>query len=122
MTFGNLIAATKRSAHFSRQSKRKTATVLRHVKPEGAGIAAHNYGWLLSHDDGDRLADLAILDSWAASLNRYCDANRVAGDLNTQLAMMAFLGALIVDPRQLAGDAFGQPEGVIYGKTNGKET
>lgn len=101
MRFDNLAQATKRAHHFTSGNRHRLASVLRRVKPEGPGVAALNYGWLLSHDDGDRLADLCLLDRWAASINRHCDTHRIDGDLNARLCLLAFLSAQIADTRKL---------------------
>lgn len=104
MKFDAIVMAYKRARHFTGsngQPKHRVSTIARHIRAEGAGIAALNYSWLLGHEDGDALADLCILNMWAESINRYCDRFRVSSDLNAKLAMLAFLSALWINPIRL---------------------
>ena len=56
---------------------------------------------MLSGDTSEYLEELALLDSWARAINKYCDNHMIANDEEAKLAFACFHSRLWLDPSKL---------------------
>jgi hypothetical protein len=110
MELASLISAHKRAKHFGSVKFDGPFSVLGSTGPL---IAARNYCMLLDATDkpqkgtrvfsstNEALEDLALLDSWARSINQYCDGHMIANDEDAKLAFACFHSRLWIDPSKL---------------------
>jgi len=110
MDLANLVSAHKRAKHFGNIRFSGPFSVLGKTGPF---IAARNYCMLLDATDtpqigvrvfssvDEALEELVLLDSWARSINAYCDSHMIANDEDAKTAFACFRSRLFVDPSLL---------------------
>lgn len=97
MKFANLSSACKRARRFALPFDGPFSA----LGCDGPIIAARNYSHALDGCESF-LDELCVLDSWAESINRFCDSHLIADDDDAKLAFSSFLSRLWLDPRVLA--------------------
>lgn len=111
MKFDNMTRLMKRVEHFCGPLAPELAAWIKAhgqwcaplfgIRPEGAGIAAHNFAAM--QDERDTYLDRILwADALADSLNRWIDRNRIDGDDNAKRVLDWWRAQMLFHPRGLA--------------------